>query len=277
MQTISNGEAGSSVRAKLNADLNTAFSTLTDGASVTWDCNNRKISEANITSTQSFTINMTNVLDGSIGFLKLITGTASAITITFDTDFTNKRLGATGEETFTTYTFPASNAKEYILNYVVEGTVIHWVIGDANAYTNTRPYCKVRRTTNQSINDITSTAISFDTETVDNSSMWAVSPNPTRIVIPGTGNKIAKVVGLITFAASTTGIRRAFGSLNGSINAGAGVQINAASDATVETYINFSFIIECAAGDYIEILAYQKTGGSLNVTSCTCNVEISDR
>jgi hypothetical protein len=107
------------------------FPALTDGAAVTWNCANDRFPSAKLTSTQSFTLNMTNVLSGSSGVLKLIANTASAITITFDSDFTNKRLGTTGDETFTTYTFPASTAKEYLLSYVVEGTVIHWSIGDS--------------------------------------------------------------------------------------------------------------------------------------------------
>lgn len=106
------------------------FTVLVDGAAVTWNTDSKKIALAKLTSTQSFTLDMTNVASGSIGVFKLITNTASAITMTFDATFTNKRQGDVGEEAFTTYIFPASTGKEYILTYVVDGTTIHWTIGD---------------------------------------------------------------------------------------------------------------------------------------------------
>lgn len=102
------------------------FAVLTDGSNVAWDQNNRQNPLAKITSTQSFTINMTNVKSGASGVLKLITNTASAITLSFDTDFTNKTLNTA----LTTYTFPAVTGKEYFLSFVVDGTTIEWVIGD---------------------------------------------------------------------------------------------------------------------------------------------------
>jgi hypothetical protein len=104
------------------------FATLVDGATVTWNTDSAMFPEAKLTSTQSFTLNMTNVVSGAQGVLKLITNTASAITITFDNDFTNKVLGTLGEEAFTTFTFPAATAKEYLLSFVVDETTIHWSI-----------------------------------------------------------------------------------------------------------------------------------------------------
>ncbi len=116
------------VRLGIKGDLVDGPVTLSDGSTVAWDCGNKKLPEAELTSTQSFTINMTNVISGSQGVLKIITSTASAITLTFDTDFTNKMEGSLGQETITTFIFPAATAKQYILNYFCLGTTIHWFI-----------------------------------------------------------------------------------------------------------------------------------------------------
>lgn len=132
MEQFPNGDAIGHQKMRLGvfADLSDlyAFETLSDGSSVSWDCRSRKFPQAKLTSTQSFTIDMTNVIDGAIGTLKLITDTASAITITLDTDFTNKTQGVLGEEAITTIVMPASTGKEYILQFIVDDTTIHWFI-----------------------------------------------------------------------------------------------------------------------------------------------------
>ena len=127
MLQVINGESATSVRSKLNKDLYDGFTTLTDGAAVTWDTENRKTPQAKLTSTQSFTLTMNNVISGSIGRLKLITNTASAITITFPAGFTNNTLN----KALTIYTFAPITGKEYFLHFIVDGTTIEWMIFDA--------------------------------------------------------------------------------------------------------------------------------------------------
>ncbi len=99
-----------------------SFTTLVDGVTVNWNTLSESFPEAKLTSTQSFTLNMTNVASGAQGVLKLITGTASSITITFDSDFTNK----SGNSTFTAFSFPAETGKEYYISFIVDGTTIEW-------------------------------------------------------------------------------------------------------------------------------------------------------
>lgn len=131
--TPAGGIAATTVQAAID-ELDTekvdkeTFTTLTFASPTVWACDNRQTPLAQVTATGSFTIDMTNVKDGAAGTLKIITNTASAITLTFDTSFTNKKLGATGDETFTTYTFPAATGKEFILSFVAVGTTLHWVI-----------------------------------------------------------------------------------------------------------------------------------------------------
>lgn len=262
MQAISNGESGSSVRSKLNADLSNNFTSLSDGSTVNWDCNNSKTPLAKLTSTQSFTINMTNVLDGASGVLKLTTGTASAITLTFDTDFTNKALN----NTITTYTFPASNAKEYFLSFIVDGTTIEWVIAVFDA-SSLSPWVRLSRQATQSINNNTATPISWDTETTDLSNMYD-SGNPTRITIPGSGNKIFEVSCMVSFAAGATGIRRAAIYKNGALVSFTPSTVSIApSGAGTSTEILISTRLECTGGEYFEVVATHTQGTALNVVS----------
>lgn len=126
MQSFNDLLTREDVRLGIKKDLVDGFVTLTDGASVNWDTDNRKLPEAKLTSTQSFTLNMTSVLSGSIGLLKILTNTASPIVITFDTDFTNKSFGNAGAADITTYTLPAGTGREYTIQFVVDGTTIYW-------------------------------------------------------------------------------------------------------------------------------------------------------
>lgn len=267
MQNIVNSESGSSVRSKLNKDLGeTGLTVLTDGAAVTWDLDNRKIPQAKLTSTQSFTINMTNVLSGAQGVLKLITDTASAITLSFDTDFTNKSLNAT----ITAYTFPALTEQEYFLSFVVDGTTIEWIIGDA---TSVRPYAKVSRTTNQTFLVNAADAFIWETEIADNSEIWTLSPNPTRFTIPGVGDKVAIVSALAIFQANTTGVRNLFVYKNGTVVTGC-LHSQAATASGTAT-IQSTFTVECVGGDYLEVRP-QQTAGTLTVTG-NASILIFDR
>jgi hypothetical protein len=105
---------------------------LTDGASVSWELNKLMFpmatwAAATATTTLSFATSG-NVLDGAMGSLKITTGTASAITITFPAGFTHK----TQNVTFTTYTLPAGTGKDYVLTFWVKGTTLEWVIGVAS-------------------------------------------------------------------------------------------------------------------------------------------------
>lgn len=106
------------------------FTILTDGSSVTWDNLNRQFPLAKVTmASTARTLVMPNVKSGASGTLKIITSTASAITVTFDTNYTNKVQNVA----LTTFTFPAATGKEYFLYYIAEGTNLEWVIVDGTS------------------------------------------------------------------------------------------------------------------------------------------------
>lgn len=268
-QVINNGESGLVVRGKLNdnfTELYKEWVTLTDGAAVTLTASSKQNPLLKLTSTQSFTGTFSDLVDGAHGVMKLTTGTASAITMTFDPAYTHKSLNTT----FTTYAFPALNNQEYFLSFVVDGATIEWIIGDS---TSVRPFAKVQRIANQNIASGAVDALIFDTELADNSSIWAVSPNPTRLVIPGTGSKVAFVSALLIFSSNATGVRSLWVYKNGSVVIGGIHQHNAISGAT--TFVTATFQVDCTAGDYIEIRG-QQNGGSLTFTG-SASITIFDR
>jgi hypothetical protein len=264
-----NGEA---VRyEQLVAVTPSGFSTLVDGASVTWNTASSAFPEAKLTSTQSFTIDMTNVATGSQGVLKLIKNTASDVILTFDTSFTNKQTNTT----LTNYTFSGASGLEYFLSFVAEGTNLEWVIADPVTTTLPVPsWARVRRTTTQSYSNATLAAISWDTEDADNNSIWALSPNPTRFVIPGSGSKLVTISVFAAWAGNITGLRRLWIYKNGSSITGALADQMFTSPVGTETYMQRTFQVEATGGDYLEVMALQVSTTTLNLNSAQCSIKV---
>lgn len=120
-----------------------------------------------------------------------------------------------------------------------------------------------RGSTNQSVANATLVAVTFDTEDLDTNGMYSTGTNPSRITIQRKGSYL--VVGQIDYAASATGTKYAYIRKNGTdYNAFQGGYAQTA----VETGVNVSsFLDTLAIGDYLELIAYQSSGGALNVLS----------
>jgi hypothetical protein len=122
--------------------------------------------------------------------------------------------------------------------------------------------CTVYDSTTQSIANNTSTIVTFDSENFDTDGFHSTSTNTGRITIPtGLAGKY-----LVTFsflwAQNGTGIRTANIFKNGANVYGVGEQ---SGNASVFAGPNGAVIIDCAVGDYLELVVFQSSGGALNV------------
>jgi hypothetical protein len=121
---------------------------------------------------------------------------------------------------------------------------------------------KVTRSSAQSLSNDTWTAISYDTEDFDTDGFWT-SGSPTRMTIPtGKGGKyLISCVGYFNNS-STSGARLTKVNLNGNeYVAGYGTWMPA---ATTRTHALLNTVVVLVAGDYLEFLMCQTSGGSLN-------------
>lgn len=260
----------SSLQTELTSYVNEeTFATLTYGATVNWDLNNRQSPLAKLVATGNFIINMTNVKSGCYGTLLITTNVGSTVVLTFDTDFTNKNMirGAT----LTTWTFPNDNGAEYTCTFYVDGTTIRWFIGDVATPTVIVPTVKLRRAAVQNVPtaDLTNPT-SFDTEVIDNNSLWTAG-SPTIIDAPaGAGNYTADVSVGVDFAAAAGGnVRRVWVYVNGAAVAGGMLesrQPTGGFNASGSTFVSGTIKVECASGDDITIVPYQDSGSTLTST-----------
>lgn len=117
------------------------------------------------------------------------------------------------------------------------------------------------RSTVQTINNETITAISFTTELWDNTNMWQ-SPNPTRFRSPAGG--IYLFTAFVSFQANAAGQRVVY--LRSSREGGGSFGIHkqdASSSGT--TVLCCSGLVSLPAGEYVEVYVEQNSGGPLGV------------
>lgn len=128
--------------------------------------------------------------------------------------------------------------------------------------------CQLWKSNNQSINNATYTAITFDSENFDTDGFHSTVTNTSRITIPaGLGGKY-----LITFtagyAASATGIRGSALYKNGSQTH---IMFQVSASSAADHFFAGSQIMNLTAGDYVEIFLYQNSGGALDVKGLSDN------
>lgn len=122
---------------------------------------------------------------------------------------------------------------------------------------------RVYKTTNTTCGHNSSTAISFDGERYDASGMHNPAVNPSRVLAPAAGKYL--VTGNVQFASNGTGHRSLSIRLNGTTTL-ANQALPAVTPVSGEkTEINISTVYDFAQNDYVEMLAFQSSGGNLDV------------
>lgn len=121
--------------------------------------------------------------------------------------------------------------------------------------------CRLTKSAVQSLDNATSTAITWNTEDFDTDGFHSTVSNTSRITIPTGKDGKYLITSLIGFDENSTGTRQVLLYKNGA-NALHVAQFKPADNT--ESQLTFSTIQSLVATDYIELYAYQSSGGSLN-------------
>lgn len=135
--------------------------------------------------------------------------------------------------------------------------------------TSTQPRANATNSAAQSITNATQTALTFNTNNYDNG-VHSTSSNTSRFTVPTNGDGWYCFIGQLTFNTLAGGTQR-FVTLwkNGSTQiATSGF---AAANGGAPTYMNVSWQGQLAAGDYIEMYAYQDSGAAANTVAGNAN------
>lgn len=125
------------------------------------------------------------------------------------------------------------------------------------------PHARAYNSGNQSLNDVTLTAITFDSEVYDNGTtteQHSTSSSTSRFTcqVPG----LYAVTGYITWDVNSTGARGAFLRFGGSTYLAGEVSAAAVSPDNDRSCVSTQY--RFAVGEYVELVGYQSSGGSLN-------------
>ena len=126
---------------------------------------------------------------------------------------------------------------------------------------------RVHRTTNQTLTTGTDTEISFNAERFDTDAFHDNATNSTRCTVPVGKAGVYVITGAARFAANATGRRRIYLRLNGTDIMVIEGELN--HTATYAPDLTTSTICDLEAGDYVELIATQDSGGNLDVVTVT--------
>jgi hypothetical protein len=121
--------------------------------------------------------------------------------------------------------------------------------------------CSVHNSTAQVTANNTNTTLTFDTESFDTDGFHSTSTNTGRITIPtGLGGKYL-VNATARFGLSGVGLKNLKLYVNGSASVDLCEEVN---NAFQYQLISKSVILNLSAGDYLELVAFQTSGGNLD-------------
>lgn len=124
----------------------------------------------------------------------------------------------------------------------------------------------VYHNTTQSIANSTATAVVWNTETSDSASLHSTSVNTSRMTIPSGEGGTYLIVGYIDWAANATGVRQAYLRLStGSLVLTNVIDNAVAGGGTTPQVV--TAVYPLAAGEYVEVVASQTSGGALNINA----------
>ena len=197
---------------------------------------------------------------------RLVADSTQTLGLKYVADTTNYAIAAkadllvgTAADTLAALTV-GTNGQVLTCDSTVSPTGLKWATPAAASFVGCSVY---KDTTDQTLSNDTDTVITFNAEEFDTDGFHDNSTNNSRITIPnGKGGKYL-IIATLAFSANATGVRAGYFKKNGSTNIILGYQYQTTSSFTFRASV--SGIVDLTAGDYIEHLGVQTSGGNLAV------------
>jgi hypothetical protein len=150
--------------------------------------------------------------------------------------------------------------KTWAVGDILTASDVNTYVRDNTNFLNAPPSARVYNDAAISINNDTITALTFNSERWDTDTIHNTSTNTNRLTCQTAG--LYLIHGHVRFASNNTGYRIAGIRLNGSTQIAN--QKTGATQGTT-TVLSVSTVYLLTASDYVELVAYQDSGGALNV------------
>jgi hypothetical protein len=120
----------------------------------------------------------------------------------------------------------------------------------------------------QTLTTAVQTAVTLDNESFDSDAFHDNAVNNTRFTIPASSAGYYMVGATVLFASNNAGRRIIWLYAPTGLTGGTYFAANEMnSTSTGGSYVTTAALVQLAAADYIELVAYQNSGGNLNITS----------
>lgn len=158
----------------------------------------------------------------------------------------------------------ANGVQDPTAGQVLQAAFLDQVRTNQEYFARNRPHCRVYNSSAFSVPNNTATAVTFNSERSDVGGCHSTSVNTARLTVPsGEGGKYLSG-GSIEWASHATGVRILGNRVNGATMI---VQDRKESATDTTPGQNVSTFYSLAAADYIEMTAFQNSGGALNVSA----------
>jgi hypothetical protein len=151
--------------------------------------------------------------------------------------------------------------KTWNVGDILTASDMNTYVRDNTAFLNAPPSARVYNDANISINNDTTTALTFNTERFDTDTIHNTSTNTNRLTCQTAG--LYLIYGCVSWAANNAGSRSATIRLNGSTIIAVSSILNLGAADLPRNVL--STVYSLSASDYVELTAYQNSGGALNV------------
>lgn len=150
---------------------------------------------------------------------------------------------------------------------------IAYLLGSATAGGSKRPVCVMRQTVAQSIANNTSTAVTFDVEDVDYDNGHSTVTNTSRYTAATAGWHHVDYIA--SFASNAANGRSCYLRINGTTDVTGSWVSDQTPASAVAAGVAGSRLVFLNAGDYLELMVNQGSGGALNTSVVAGNAQSS--
>lgn len=146
-------------------------------------------------------------------------------------------------------------------------TILNARIRDVVNFLKARPHAVLRRTTSQSIANSFGESVQWTSEDLDTDNGHSTVTNMQRYTVQSEG--IYYLTAIVPFTGNASGRRDAYFRLNGDINRrwGQMTLYPGSAGASAELCVAIAAHMKLVVGDFVEVIAFQTSGGALNVVS----------